>query len=150
MNPFSLPTKTNTLDAFFKQLKTVGRLANLAKDVPVGNSSTELKKRFFVYFGGMDIGVAERGVIEDGLMAFRCTCVDRNTKYVDLVHARDMAEKVNLIKEHPLIVEVMYRQLFHEFSMNDIRVSFEDFGIGVNEEFRFDLFYREDHGNILI
>lgn len=149
VNPYKVPTVESSKKAFFDRLKSIPRLAALADVIPIGNGSTLKKERFFVLFSGVRTAEKREAILEC-VHEYRSTCIKRNLKYIDLINATTVADKIRLIQEHPCIVQVMYEQLFHIFKKNDIRYNMSDFGIGENAEFRYETFYGEDHGNILI
>ena len=87
----------------------------------------------------------KKGILEDCLYKFWKLCIKKNVKEEVLksLETPDEVEKAHRLD--PIIVEVMYIQLFIELRRNGVEYDHRDFGIGENEEFRFDGFYREDH-----
>ena len=86
--------------------------------------------------------------MEDCLLEFCKAIINRFPNKKLLSEATTLRKKIALYQLSPRIVKVMYFQLFIELRKKGVTFHHEDFGIGVNKEFRFDKLYREDHPDL--
>ena len=90
----------------------------------------------------------KKGVLEDCLFEFRKILIRQNVSEERLAKAESVPEKILLLKLDPVIVRIMYKQFFFQLKKHGIVYESHDFGIGSNREFRFNVFYSEDHPHL--
>lgn len=147
VNPYRIPSKVETVNKFFKQLGSISRLGMFCLDVPDERYNGEMKKCLYDFISGPP-NEEKKTILEDCLLEFRKVLVKNDVAVHQLSAAVTKETKIRLLKLHPVIVHSMYLQLFCELHQYDVQYSFEDFGIGTNENFLFDVFYCEDHPHI--
>lgn len=147
VNPYSIPSKVQTVHKFFEQLKRVPRLSMFAEDVPDGRYDDKTMKRLFEYLSG-PANDDKYGILEDCLLQFRKILVNDLALNIDINRIVGNENKIHLLKLHPVIVQSMYLQLFCELHEHNVKFVFSSFGIGQSPNFLFDHFYCEDHPHI--
>ena len=152
VNPYLVPSPKATLNLFFKQIEKIPRLAVLAEEYEVEGvdkyeAYEHTSRRFYELIGG-EPSEEKEGVIEECLMEFRKCLVNRRANKNLIGRACTVSKKKSLYQLNARIVKVMYYQLFMELRKKGINYHHEDFGVGTNENFRFEKFYREDHSDL--
>lgn len=148
VNPYWIPSPSRTVHRFFRQLEMSNHLREMSRLIGNARDGQGGTRALYFFISGSPRD-EKRNLLEDCLYEFRKVCIKDRIDEGAVRSAGTMEEKVSLIQEHPVVVHTMYLQFFCILQRNNVCYDFSDFGIGTNADFRFDVFYREDHEELL-
>ena len=152
VNPYLVPSKWKTFSLFIDELKKEPMLSVLTEEVPIEGADKYEDKEYFRYrlfiIAGGEKDETKKGIIEDCLLQFWKVLIKSYVSEDRLKKANTVEKRIKAYQLHPIIVQVMYKQLFVELKRNGIEYDHGDFGIGKNDDFLFNKVYREDHPDL--